>query len=364
MTLRKPPLRDVHAERGASFTEFGGWDMPVEFDSIRVEHEAVREAAGVFDVSHMGEIEVVGPDATALMGRLTTNDVTALEPGDAQYSAICREDGVMLDDTVVYRLPDEGGEDAYLFVPNAGHDEEAYDRWVTHRDDADLDAEVRNVTEDWAMLAVQGPDAPDLVADEADADVLDLSKFTATFARVAGVECWVARTGYTGEDGFELVCPWGDAEAVWSAFAAECQPCGLGARDTLRIEQGFLLSGQDFHPGEEPHTPYEAGIGFVVDLDTEFVGRDALGEQKGGGIEESFVGIELRERGVARHGYDVTDEEGDVVGRVTSGTMSPTLGKAVALGYVPTDLADPGAPVHVVVRGEEKRATVVDTPFE
>ncbi|QLG29232.1 glycine cleavage system aminomethyltransferase GcvT [Halorarum halophilum] len=364
MILRKPPLRDVHAERGASFTEFGGWDMPVEFDSIRAEHEAVREAAGVFDVSHMGEIEVVGPDATALMQRLTTNDVTALAPGDAQYSAICREDGVMLDDTVVYRLPDEDGEDAYLLIPNAGHDEETYDRWVAHRDDADLDAEVRNATEDWAMFAVQGPDAPDLVADEADADVLDLSKFTATFTDVAGVECWVARTGYTGEDGFELLCPWDDAETVWSAFADACQPCGLGARDTLRIEYGFLLSGQDFHPDDEPHTPYEAGIGFVVDLDTEFVGRDALAEQTDAGVEESFVGIELRERGVARHGYDVTDEDGAVVGRVTSGTMSPTLGKPVALGYLRTDLTEPGTAVDVVVRGEPKRAEVVATPFE
>ncbi|WP_313691874.1 glycine cleavage system aminomethyltransferase GcvT [Halorarum halobium] len=366
MTLRKPPLREVHAERGASFTEFGGWDMPVEFDSIRAEHRAVREAAGVFDVSHMGEIEVVGPDATALLQRLTTNDVTELEPGEAQYAGICREDGVLLDDTVVYRLPDERAGDAgpaYLFIPNAGHDEQMHERWVDHRNDADLDAEVRNATEDWAMFAVQGPEAPDVVAREATADVLPLSKFEATFSEVAGVECWVARTGYTGEDGFELLCPWDEAETVWSAFADACEPCGLGARDTLRIEQGFLLSGQDFHPEDEPHTPYEAGIGFVVDLDTEFVGRDALAEQDEVGIEESFVGIELLERGVARHGYDVTDEDGHVVGRVTSGTMSPTLDKPVALGYLPVGLTDPGTTVNVVVRGSEKRANVVTPPF-
>ena len=378
MTRRNSPLHEVQAERGASFTEFGGWDMPVEFDSIRAEHEAVRESAGVFDVSHMGEIEVVGPDATALMQALTSNDVTDLDPGDAQYSAICREDGVLVDDTVVYRLPDERAGEAgaagrtesgeaeatYLFIPNAGHDAETYDRWVDYRDEVGLDAEVRNVTGEWAMVAVQGPDAPDLVAGEADADVLALSPFTATFSDVAGVECWVARTGYTGEDGFELLCPWEEVEAVWSAFTAECQPCGLGARDTLRIEQGFLLSGQDFHPEEEPHTPYEAGIGFVVDLDTEFVGRDALAAQREAGVEESFVGIELQERGVARHGYDLTDEDGTVVGHVTSGTMSPSLGKAVALGYLPTDLAEPGTDVNVDIRGRSKRATVVPTPFE
>ncbi|ESP87621.1 glycine cleavage system aminomethyltransferase GcvT [Candidatus Halobonum tyrrellensis] len=389
MALRKPPLREVHADRGAKFTEFGGWDMPVEFDSIRAEHEAVRGAAGVFDVSHMGEIAVVGPDATALTQRLTTNDVTRLDPGESQYSALTREDGVMLDDTVVYRLPadrpagviggersvgapggsDAGGasdapaDDAYLFVPNAGHDEGTHERWVAHRDEWDLDAEVRNVTDDWAMFAIQGPDAPGLVDAAADGDVLGLDRFAASFLDVAGVECWVARTGYTGEDGFELLCPWGDAETVWAAFADDCQPCGLGARDTLRIEEGFLLSGQDFHPDEEPHTPYEADIGFVVALDTEFVGRDALADQDAAGVDERFVGLELLDRGVPRHGYDVTDHDGHVVGSVTSGTMSPSLDKPIALGYLPTDLTDPGTHVSVVVRGQDKRAKVVQPPF-
>ncbi|MFW6382808.1 MAG: glycine cleavage system aminomethyltransferase GcvT [Haloferacaceae archaeon] len=385
MTLRKPPLRDAHAERDAKFTEFGGWDMPVEFDSIRAEHTAVREAAGVFDVSHMGEIEVAGPDATRLVQRLTSNDVTALSPGEAQYAAITREDGVMLDDTVVYRLPDEerpadldaagdadgeadaGTVPAYLFIPNAGHDAEMHERWVDHRDEWGLDCEVRNVTEDWAMFAVQGPDAPDLVADAVDdagPDVRELSRFSATFAPFAGVDCWVARTGYTGEDGFEVLCPWADAEAVWALFADDATLCGLGARDTLRIEQGFLLSGQDFHPEDEPRTPYEADVGFVVDLDTEFVGRDALAAQAEAGVEETFVGIELLDRGVPRHGYDVTNEDGHVVGTVTSGTMSPSLGKPVALGYLPVDLTDPGTEVNVVVRGRRKRAKVVSVPFE
>jgi aminomethyltransferase len=360
MALRKPPLREVHAERGATFTEFGGWDMPVEFDSIREEHVAVREEAGIFDVSHMGEIAVSGPDAAELMQRLTTNDVTALDPGDSQYAAITTEDGHIIDDTVVYRMP-EGDAADYLFVPNAGHDEQAHERWTSHRDEWGLDATVRNETESYAMFAVQGPDAPDLVADAADGDVLDLAKFEAAYHEVAGADCWVARTGYTGEDGFELICPAEAATDVWAQF--DCQPCGLGARDTLRTEMGFLLSGQDFHVEDDPRTPYEAGIGFTVKLDTEFVGRDALERQHEEGVEERFTGLKLLDRGVARHGYDVVDDDDHVVGVVTSGTMSPTLGESIALGYLPVDLADPGTRVGVVVRGETKRANVVTPPF-
>ena len=361
MALRKPPLRETHADRGAKFTEFGGWDMPVEFDSITAEHQSVREAAGIFDVSHMGEVEVSGPDAADLMQRLTTNDVTALDPGDSQYAMITDAEGTILDDTVVYRPPD--GDPEYLFVPNAGHDEQMHERWTIHRDEWGLDATVRNATDEWAMFAVQGPDAPGLVADAVTdgTDVLDLSRFGAANADVADVPSLIARTGYTGEDGFEVLCPSTDAEAVYGAF--DCQPCGLGARDTLRMEMGFLLSGQDFDPETEPRNPYEAGVGFAVKLDTEFVGRDALERVEAEGVEETFVGLTLLDRGVPRHGYEITDEEAHVVGRVTSGTMSPTLGEPIALGYLPVDLADPGTRVQVTVRGRQKRAKVVSPPF-
>ncbi|GAA0283146.1 glycine cleavage system aminomethyltransferase GcvT [Halobacterium noricense] len=361
MALRMPPLYGRHDDRGAQFTEFGGWEMPVEFDSIRTEHAAVRESAGVFDVSHMGEIEVGGPDAERLMQRLTTNDVAALDPGNAQYSAITDDEGVVLDDTVVYRLP-EGNDAEYLFVPNAGHDEQMYERWADYRDDHDLTATVDNVTGEYGMVAVQGPDAPELVAARAGDSVLDLGRFEAEYADVAGVECWVANTGYTGEDGFELVFPADGAGAVWDAFANDCQPCGLGARDTLRLEVGLLLSGQDFHHEGNPRTPYEAGIGFVVNLDTEFVGRDRLAAQKEAGVDEEFVGFVLEERGVPRHGYDI-QKDGDAVGEVTSGTMSPTLDEPIGLGYVDTDYADDGTSVEVVVRGTGKRATITPTPF-
>ncbi|MFC5972748.1 glycine cleavage system aminomethyltransferase GcvT [Halomarina salina] len=359
MALRTPPLREVHAERGASFTEFGGWDMPVEFDSIRTEHTAVREGAGIFDVSHMGEIRVTGPDAFDLMQRLTTNDVSRLSPGEGQYSAIVDERGVMLDDTVVYDLPDESG---YLFVPNAGHDEQTYDRWTTHRDEWGLDCEVENATDAYAMFAVQGPGSEDLVAEAAGEAVREVGRFEIAETSVAGVPVLAARTGYTGEDGFELLCPSDDAETVWREF--DCQPCGLGARDTLRIEHGFLLSGQDFDPDDEPRTPYEAGVGFVVKLDAEpsFVGRDALADARDPAVR--FVGVELLDRGVPRHGYEVANEDGEVVGHLTSGTMSPTLDRPIGLGYVPSEYADPDTSVQVVVRGQHKQARIADTPFQ
>ena len=359
MALRKPPLYDLHADR-ATFTDFGGWEMPVEFDSIRTEHEAVRESVGIFDVSHMGEIVVSGPDATELMQRLVTADIAGLDPGDAQYAAITDEAGIILDDTIVYRLPASEAP-RYLFVPNAGHDEETFDRWVDHRNEWGLDAEVENETDAWAMVAVQGPDALNAVDDATTVETAALARNEIVASEVDGVESWVARTGYTGEDGVEILCPVDDAETVWTAFEG-CEPCGLGSRDTLRTEMGFLLSGQDFDPEEEPRTPYEAGIGWAVDLDTEFVGRDALAEVAETGPEEAFVGIELRERGIARHGHDIT-VDGDVVGHVTSGTMSPTLGEPIALGYVPVSLSEPGTDIEVVVRGTGKRAEVVSTPF-
>jgi aminomethyltransferase len=358
MARRTPPLRDVHEDRGAKFTEFGGWDMPVEFDSIRTEHESVRESVGIFDVSHMGEIEVRGSDATELMQRLTTNDVTRLSLGEGQYSAITDESGVILDDTVVYNRPDT--DDEYLFIPNAGHDDEMYARWTNYRDEWDLDCEIENTTEQYAMFAVQGPDSEESVAEAANDSVRDIAGFEIDTVTIEGSECLASRTGYTGEDGFELLVAWDDAETVWEAF--DCQPCGLGARDTLRIERGFLLSGQDFNPEGNPRTPFEAGIGFIVALDTDFLGRDEIADATD--PTERFVGIELTERGVPRHGYDIVDTDGRSIGTITSGTMSPTLGKPIGLGYVPTEYADPSTNVRVVVRGEQKAAHITNPPFE
>jgi len=334
--------------------------MPVEFDSIRTEHTAVREEVGKFDVSHMGEITVSGPDATRLLQGLTTNDVTALDPGEAQYAAITDEDGIMLDDTVIYRLP-ETADDEYLFIPNAGHDEQMYERWIAHRDQWGLDATVTNRTEEYAMFAIQGPESPDLLGAETDIDLSALDRFEVTSATVAGTDSFIARTGYTGERGFEVLCPWEEAETVWEQL--DCQPCGLGARDTLRLEMGFLLSGQDFHLDENPRNPYEARIGFAVKLDTEFVGRDALEGVDVEGPEEKLTGIVLRERGVPRHSYPVTTPDGEEIGTVTSGTMSPTLNDPIALAYLPAEYAGSNRAVRVEIRGEPKKAHVTTPPF-
>ncbi len=356
MSDRRPPLYASHEAEGATFTPFGGWAMPVEFDSIRTEHDAVRDSAGIFDVSHMGEIEVSGPEAAALLQGLTTNDVESLSIGKAQYSTITNDEGVILDDTVIYRLAEE----EFLFIPNAGHDGEMEERWESYRNEWDLDCELANVTEEWAMFAIQGPDAADLVAASAGEELRDLDRFSITRAAVADAECLLARTGYTGEDGYELVVPWDAAEAVWNEF--DCQSCGLGARDTLRIEAGFLLSGQDFHPEENPRNPYEARVGFTVDLDTEFVGRDALERVNDEGPEELFVGLRLEERGIPRHGYEIV-AEGEVVGAVTSGTMSPSLGEPIGLGYLPVEYAEEGTEVAVRIRGSDKRARIVTPGF-
>ena len=361
MSLRTSPLGQAHAAADATMTDFGGWEMPVKFESIGAEHRAVRDALGKFDVSHMGQIAVTGPDAAELTNRLTTNDVSALAPGEAQYAAITDSEGIVLDDTVVYRLPETGilGSADYLFVPNAGHDGQMYDRWVEHADEWGLDTTVENATDDYGMVAIQGPDAIERLEALCESPG-EVSRFSVAYRTIAGVECLLARTGYTGEDGVELLFDAAEVAAVWSAI--ECQPCGLGARDTLRLEAGFLLSGQDFDAETNPRTPYEAGIGFVVDLDADFVGRDALAAPDAYDPAERLVGFRLTDRGIARHGHDIVADD-EVIGTVTSGTMSPTLGEAIGLGYVPTPWADPGTELGISVRGARKSAVVEPLPF-
>lgn len=354
---RSVPLEAVHESNGATFTDFGGWSMPVEFDSIQEEHAQVRSAVGKFDVSHMGEIVVTGTEAEQLMQRLTTNDVSNLNIGDAHYSMITNENGIILDDTLVYRRDSND----YLFVPNAGHDAEMVDRWIDYRDEWGYDAAVENRTTDFAMIAVQGPEAVSLVESKSEAslDSLDWSQFVRT--TIADVDALISHTGYTGEDGVEIITDWDMIQPVWETF--DCQSCGLGARDTLRMEMGYLLSGQDFDPSENPRNPYEAGVEFTVDLETDFVGRDALASVAATGPDETFTGFIMEERGIARHGYPIESDTGDRIGAVTSGTMSPTLGEAIGLGYVPTDKAEPGTPIQISIRDEPKKAKIQAPPF-
>ncbi|WP_363463363.1 glycine cleavage system aminomethyltransferase GcvT [Halogeometricum borinquense] len=359
MTLRKPPLYQAHLDAGAEFTDFGGWEMPVKYDTISTEHAAVRDSAGIFDVSHMSEVKVSGPDATELMNRLTSNGVRELDQGDAQYSCILDQEGIIIDDTVVYKYPDEN---AYLFVPNAGHGEQMVERWSEHAHRLGLRVSVENKTEELGLVAVQGPDAIEIVEDLSQDPLTSLARFSMMRTSIAGVDCLVARTGYTGEDGVEIFFAVGDSHEMWDAFS-DVPPCGLGSRDTLRLEAGLLLSGQDFDPEDEPRTPLEAKLSFVVDLSKpSFIGQDALETLSETGVDHELVGLQLNERGIPRHGYDVL-RDGEHIGHVTSGTMSPTLNQPIALAYVNSDEAVENNAVAVKIRDRDVPATIVNHRF-
>lgn len=332
--------------------------MPVAFDGISDEHLAVRESVGIFDVSHMSEVAVTGPDSAAVLDRLTTNDVTALDSGDAQYTCFLDESGVIIDDAVLYRYPKRDG---YLFVPNAGHGTMMSRRVAEHADDWGMTVTVVDRTDDTSLLAVQGPDAVDTVEQVTTGSVADIGRFSCRRRTVAGLDCLVARTGYTGEDGVEIFVSPEDVTALWEAFET-VQPCGLGARDTLRLEAGLLLSGRDFDPETEPRTPVEAGLTFVVDTDGTFVGSDVVAEQRAEGTDERMVGIRGDGRAIPRSGYDIV-ADGDRVGHVTSGTKSPTFNVPLALGYVEDRYANPGTDVSVEIRDRMVAATVVSHRF-
>ncbi|MFC6722933.1 glycine cleavage system aminomethyltransferase GcvT [Halobium palmae] len=359
MADQKPALYQVHKSSGADFTDFGGWEMPVAFDSISTEHSAVRQSVGVFDVSHMSEVSVSGPDAMQLMEYLTSNSIGELAPGDAQYSCILNNNGIIIDDTVVYRYPTTEG---YLFVPNAGHGEQMTDRWRKAATKRELVVDIKNKTQEIGLIAVQGPDAVNTVESVATGEVSSIDRFTCQRSKISNVDCLVARTGYTGEDGFEIFFPVSDSEMIWNAFE-DIQSCGLGARNTLRLEAGLLLSGQDFHPRDEPRTPLEAGLEFTVDMTkNEFIGQDVLREQERRGISQRMVGLRIEERAIARHGHPL-QHDGTEIGHVTSGTMSPTFNRPLALGYVEESYAKEGTSIEVEIRGKPADATVQNQRF-
>jgi aminomethyltransferase len=349
-TLRRTPLFERHAGAGARIVPFAGWEMPVQYEGIRQEHVTVRARAGIFDVSHMGEVETSGPDAERFLQRMLSNDVSRLAVGGAQYSVLCREDGGVLDDLFTYRL----GDDRYLTVTNASNHERDL-AWL-QRHAGGFDVELRDAAPDYAMLAVQGPQARDLVASVAEGELPRRMRIAG--ARVAGVPCLVAGTGYTGEDGVELLVPPGGAVEVWDALVdAGVAPAGLGARDTLRLEVCFHLYGNDL---SEDRTPIEAGLGWCCKLDTGFLGSDALRER--GEPEQTLVPFELTGPGVPRQGMAVL-VGGEPAGVVTSGTLSPCLGTGIGMAYVPVAAAEPGTPIEVDVRGKLRPAEVREKPL-
>jgi aminomethyltransferase len=353
---RRTPLHEAHLAAGARMVEFAGFEMPVQYQGVLEEHAAVRERSGIFDVSHMGEVVLEGPGALESAQRLVTNDLTKCKDGQAQYSALCNEQGGVIDDIIVYRYSPER-----LFVcVNASGREKDFD-WMRERKVAGTTAHQRS--DDWAQVAIQGPDAPAIVDSLCQPKVIDLAYYHFREATVAGVKgCIVARTGYTGEDGFEVFCPPQGARKVWDAFLEKgVTPCGLGARDSLRLEVAYRLYGNDM---DEEHTPLEAGLGWIVKLDkpSGFVGSDALKKQKAEGLRRKLVGFKLTGKGIARHGYPVMSN-GKRVGEVTSGTMSPMLKEPIGLAYVPAELSKEGTAFDVEIRGKPVAAQVVKTPF-
>jgi aminomethyltransferase len=356
--MKRTPLFSEHRRAGAKMVKFAGWEMPVQYQGVVEEHLAVRSRAGLFDVSHMGEIEIRGAGATEFCQFITANDVARMRVFQAQYNLLLNEHGGVIDDVIFYRLaPDD-----YFICVNASNSDKDF-AWIKER--AGGRVEVANVSAEYAQLALQGPRAEKIFRPLTELALAELKSFAFQFAEVAGTRCLVARTGYTGEDGFELYCNSAQAARLWSALleagAAEgLVPVGLGARDTLRLEMAYPLYG---HELDESTTPLEAGLAWVTKFSKgEFLGRADLLRQKEHGVERKLVGLEMLEPGIARGGYSLF-KNGVTIGRVTSGTKSPSLGKALALGYVSAAQAALDNVVDVEIRGRKIPAKIVAIPF-
>ncbi len=356
-TLKRTPLYALHRELGAKLIDFGGWEMPVQYQGILEEHRAVRERAGIFDVSHMGELEVSGGGALAALQRLTPNDVSKLADGRCHYSAFLTERGTFVDDLLIYR----NAADSYMVVVNASNTPKDF-AWARER--AGGGVAVENRSDDYALIAVQGPAAPAIVARICASDLSHLPYYGFRRTEALGRPALVSRTGYTGEDGFEIYIAPESAEAVFRGLLEAGKPegiapCGLGARDTLRLEAKMALYGNDI---DDTVTPWEADLGWIVKMKKgEFLGREALERQKVQGVPRKLVGFEMTDRGIARHGYPAATPAGP--GVVTSGTHSPTLGRPIGLALLPTAATPVGTEFSVDIRGRQARARVVETPF-
>jgi aminomethyltransferase len=367
-TVRKTALNAVHRQMGAKMVDFNGWDMPVDYPAaigcgIINEHMAVRTGVGIFDVSHMGDIRLAGPQALAAVQHISMNDASRLAVGQAQYSALPYPQGTFVDDVIVHRL----GEDEYLLVINAGTREKDFN-WV--RDNArEFDCAVENLSDDFTQIAIQGPKAVDVLQKLTDADLSTVKFYWVTRGTVCGLKnILIARTGYTAEDGFEIYIPADEATSarVWNEFLSAGKefglvPCGLGARNTLRLEGKLPLYG---HEISDTINVWEAGLDRFCKMEKpEFVGRAALEKAKAAGVKRTLVGLEMVDRGIARDGYKVLDGGGREIGYVTSGSPAPFLKKNIALAYVPPEFAPLGTAVKVEIRGQGVAAQVVSTPF-
>jgi aminomethyltransferase len=358
--LKRTPLHARHLAHGARMVPFAGWDMPVEYGGITDEHLAVRTRAGLFDVSHMGEIEIAGADALAAVQKISSNDASKLKVGRIQYSALTTPDGAFHDDLLVYRFAD----DHYLFVVNAANVDKDF-AWIRAQLEAFGDAAAVNTSARYALIALQGPASLEVLQPLTGVDLAALKYYWFATGEVAGVRVTISRTGYTGEDGFELFVPPAAAERVWDAIVeagrpVDLVPAGLGARDTLRLEAAMRLYGNDI---DETTTVLEADLGWIVGwAKDDFLGAARLRQQQADGVARRIAGFEMIDRGIARHGYDVY-LDGTKAGTVTSGTQTPYLKKAIGMAYLPAGEGEPGREIEVDVRGRRLRARVVPMPF-
>lgn len=365
--MKSTPLTPAHIALGARMAEFAGYHMPISYTSIQEEHHAVRSGVGVFDVSHMGEFIVRGKQALDLVQYVTSNDASRLAIGDAQYSCLPNGQGGIVDDLLVYRLPEDmcaEGEQAFMLVVNASNIEKDWE-WINRHNR--FDTRLINISEQTGLLAVQGPLAAKVLQPLTDVNLAQMKYYTFTKGRFAGIDnVLISATGYTGSGGFELYVEASQTATLWNAVLEAgkpfgIQPIGLGARDTLRLEMGYCLYGNDI----DDHTsPLEAGLGWITKLQKgDFIDAEYLRRQKEEGIKRKLIGFRVNDRRVPRHGYPVEDDKGNVIGVVTSGTQSPSLGYPIGMGYVSIDYAKEGAPLYIVASGKKLEATAVKIPF-
>lgn len=357
--MKNTALTKIHEALGAKLVPFAGYNMPVQYEGVTIEHETVRNGVGVFDVSHMGEFLISGPHATALIQKVCSNDVSKLVDGKAQYSCIPNHDGGIVDDLIIYRL----NEEKYLLVVNASNIEKDWN-WISSHND--VGAEMKDLSENYSLLAIQGPKAAEAMQSLTSIDLENMKYYTFEVADFAGIEhVIISATGYTGSGGFEIYCKNSEVKQVWNQVmeagaAYGIKPIGLAARDTLRLEMGFCLYGNDIN---DTTSPIEAGLGWITKFTKDFTNAENLKKQKEHGPERKLVGFELIDRGIPRQGYDIVDGNGKKIGEVTSGTMSPSLKKGIGLGYVPPIFTDVGSQIHVQIRKNAVPATVVNLPF-
>lgn len=358
--MKDTTLTQVHIDLGAKMVPFAGFNMPVQYEGVIAEHLAVRNGVGVFDVSHMGEFLVEGSKALQLIQKVTSNDASTLTIGRAQYSCLPNETGGIVDDLIVYRVKEE----TYLLVVNASNIEKDWD-WIS-KYNKEIGANMRNLSDDYSLLAIQGPKAVEAMQSLTSVDLSAINYYHFEVGDFAGIEyVIISATGYTGSGGFEIYCKNSEVKQVWDkVFEAGkpygIKPIGLGARDTLRLEMGFCLYGNDI---DDNTSPLEAGLGWITKFTKDFVNSDKLKAEKAAGSKRKLIGFELLDKGIPRHGYDIVDAEGKVIGVVTSGTQSPNLNKGIGLGYVPSEFATEGTEIHIQIRKNALPARVVKLPF-